>query len=187
MPNSKDPYRAAGYCYHKSLQGDPGVGFSIWIGDDPPDDPPRIPFVGDVYQEISWEGFDHEGHQCALLQIVKFQMTGEHPDFGTLTISLDSTRPGVVASLRALDAGAKFPIVHTTRLHVIATASAIPGVLLQDQGPPLEFISEPSESWPPVDTVYRLGVPVKFEDRENPGTVLVSAGEGAVMVNSLRQ
>jgi hypothetical protein len=182
--NGLDPYEISALCGHKSLRGDARApGFAVWLGADPPaEEPEPIPFSGEVYQEISWEGIDSDGHQTAQLQIVRFHMSGEHPQFGWLSISLDTTRPGVVASLRAVQPGQKFPVVHTTRLHVTATAPALPDVLLQDQGPPLEFVSEPSPVWPPEDTIYRLAVPVHFEDRANPGPVAVTASSGAVLV-----
>lgn len=180
-----DPYRASAYCFHRSLAENKGAGFALWLGGTPPDDPQRIPFSGDVYQEISWEGLDSEGHQTAQLRIIKFQMVGEHPQLGTLNISLDTSRPGCVAFLKAQSAGHKYPVVHTTRLHVIATSSVLPGVLLQNRGTPLEFVADPSPIWPPEDTIYQLGVPVTFEDRENPGSVAASASTGSVSVSTM--
>jgi hypothetical protein len=112
-------------------------------------------------------------------------MVGEHPQLGTLNISLDTSRPGGVAMLEAQSPGQKYPVVHSTRLHVIATSSILPGVLLQNRGAPLEFVSEPSPVWPPEDTVYQLGVPVVFEDRENPGAAVAMASAGSVSVSTL--
>jgi hypothetical protein len=183
--STQDPYQASAYCFHRSLGENKGTGFALWLGDDQPDDPQRIPFSGDVFQEISWEGVDSEGHQTAQLRVVKFHMTGEHPQLGSLNILLDASRPGGVASLRAQSADEKYPVVHTTRLHVIATSSILPGVLLQNQGAPLEFVSDPSPTWPPEDTIYRLGVPVTFEDRQNPGTPTATASTGSVSVSAV--
>jgi hypothetical protein len=181
-----DAYKAAAYCFHRSLGQNKGTGFALWLGETPPDDDPqRIPFSGDVYQEITWEGVDSDGFQSAQLRIIKFQMTGEHPQLGTLVVSLDTSRPGGVALLKAQSAGQKYPVVHTTRLHVIATSSVLPGVLLQNRGAPLEFVAEPSPVWPPEDTVYELGVPVVFEDRENPGPPAATASAGSVSVSTV--
>jgi hypothetical protein len=182
-----DPYRASAYCFHRSLAENKGSGFGLWAGEEPPSDPERIPFSGDVYQEITWEGTDSAGRQCAQLRIVKFQMIGDHPDLGRLNISLDTSRPGCVATLAALSPGEKYPVIHTTRLHVVATSSIIPGILLQNRGVPLEFVSEPSEVWPPEDTIYELGVPVVFEDRQNPGPALATASAGSVSVGALSE
>jgi hypothetical protein len=184
-----NPYIDSTLCAHVSGADDKGSGFALWPGEARPADADaeleRIPFNGDVYQEIVSEGFDSDGHQTALLQIVRFQMTGKHPDLGTLDISLDTSRPGGVANLRAVKAGQRFPVVHTTRLNVIATTPTLPGVVLQNKGAPLEFVSEPSPTWPPENTIYRLGVPVVFEDRGKPGHGAVTASEGSVTVSSL--
>lgn len=182
-----DPYRASAYCFHRSLAENKGTGFGLWVGEEPPPDPERIPFSGDVFQEITWEGVDSEGRQTAQLKVVKFQMVGEHPDLGTINISLDTSRPGCVASLQAQVPGEKYPVVHTTRLHVVATSSILPGVLLQNRGGPLEFVAEPSEVWPPEDTIYELGVPVVFEDRQNPGAAIATASAGSVSVGALNR
>lgn len=109
-------------------------------------------------------------------------MVANHPDFGKLTISHDLSRPGTLATLRATSPGAKFPVVHTTRLHITAVSTALPGVILQNAGPPLEFKSDPLSEWPPKDRIYKLQTIVNFEDRRDPGMALLSATDGAVLV-----
>lgn len=180
-------YQGSSLCPHVSGADDKGSGFALWPGETRPEsvETERIRFDGDVYQEITWQGLGQDGHQLAHLEIVRFQMVGKHPELGTLSVSLDTSRPGGVAFLRAESVGKKFPVIHTTRLHIVATTPMLPGVVLQNQGPPLEFVSEPSATWPPENTIYRLGVPIPFEDRQKPGTRVATASEGTVMVNAL--
>lgn len=148
----------------------------------PPANAMPVQFVGEVYQEITWQGTDHAGFRAAILQIVRFHMVADHPDFGRMTFTHDTSRPGTSATLRSVAVGQKFPVVHTTRLHVTAVAAAHPSVILQNAGEPLEFKSEPLTEWPPADTIYKLRTVVRFEDRRNPGPVLLSASDGAVLV-----
>jgi hypothetical protein len=185
MAKVKDPYKILPYCPHRPdkdvlKRGDPAA-IKVSAGDDD-DDPGPMDFAGDVYQEIIREGVDDEGRQFAELGVVRFLMVGPHPKLGDLTVTLDASRPGVVGLLRAVKPRSKFPVVHTTRIHVIATASEVPGLVLQNQGPPLKFVSDPLKEWPPHNAVYRLTAKVRFEDRANPGDVVATASDGPVLV-----
>src|SRR6185436_13307883 len=126
-------------------------------------------FRGETCQSVINQGIDPSGFLVATLQITSFEMTTNHPVFGKLDVRLDTSRP-VLSELRGTVPGPDAPVVHTTRLHVIATTPNLPGVVLQSQGAPLEFISAPSDDWPPVQNTYTLPVPVVFEDRAHPGT-----------------
>lgn len=193
MNDDFDPYAIHPMCGHMDKRqqsyvlrdGTEVPAYFLYTGESEPDKPDFIQFLGDVYQEISWEGFDEEGHQVADLAIIRFLMRAEHPHFGDLYITHDNSRPGGLATLRSVDPGKKFPVIHTTRLHVIATASKLPGVILQNQGSPLEFISDLLDQWPPEDTVYRLRVGVSFEPRSNPGVVVMRTNAGAALVGHL--
>jgi hypothetical protein len=189
MPET-DPYAINPMCSHRDAMiaetqlsdGTRAKPFFLYAGNVEPREAEPIQFFGNVYQEITWEGTDDKGYQAAELEVVHFNMTAEHPQFGKLTITIDASRPGGSATLRAVNRGSKFPVIHTTRLHVTAVSSAMPNVILQNQGPPLEFKSEPLSVWPPVNTIYTLRTKVQFEDRRNPGQVFVTASAGAVMV-----
>ena len=185
-----DPYDVHIMCAHASgadtiyvlADGTRAKPFFLYVGVKPPKNAAPTQFIGEVYQEITWQGLDANGHRLAELQVVRFNMTADHPDFGKLTISHDHSRPGTSATLRALQPGKKYPVVHTTRLHVTAVSSALPGVILQNSGPPLEFKSDPLSEWPPKDRIYKLQTVVNFEDRRAPGKALLSATDGAVRV-----
>ena len=185
-----DPYEAHIMCGHKDAlksvyhmaDGTKAKPFFLYTGAKPSKTAKPVQFLGEVYQEITWQGLDSNGYRIAELQVVRFHMTADHPDFGRLTISHDLSRPGTSATLRALQPGQKFPVVHTTRLHITAVSTALPGVLLQNAGSPLEFKSDPLLEWPPKDRIYKLQTLVNFEDRRRPGTALLSATDGAVLV-----
>jgi hypothetical protein len=141
-----------------------------------------LDFSGSIHQEITEQGVDSEGHSYAKLQVTSFQMTANHPLFGRIQLSLDTTRPGAVSTLRSVNPGSDFPVIHTTRLYVTGVADSLPGVVLQSQGDPVEFVGNPSNTWPPTANVYTLQKNVVFEDRAHPGTALITACAGAVGV-----
>jgi hypothetical protein len=186
-------YNVAGACFHRDRvqfaefvrrTGTPAKPFFLYAGDRKSRDAEPIQFVGQVIQEVVWQGLREDGHHGADLATVYFNMTAEHPQFGTLTIAYDASRPGGGATLRAVERGKPFPVIHTTKLHVIAVSSALPGLVLQNQGPPLRFISSPSPQWPPENTIYTLKVKVRFEDRYNRGPVVINASAGSALVGS---
>ncbi len=187
-----EPYDAHIMCTHSDAaistytmaDGTRAKPFFLFKGAKLPKSAKPVQFFGEVYQEITWQGIDPAGHPVAELQVVRFSMTADHPEFGRLTISHDLSRPGTLATLRAQRPGKKYPVVHTTRLHVTAVSSALPGVILQNAGPPLEFKSDPLDEWPPKDRIYKLQTIVQFEDRRSPGTALLSATDGAVLVGT---
>ena len=146
----------------------------------------ELQFFGEVYQEIQWEGIDEDGRQVAELAIVKFHMAAQHPQLGALDLSLDGTRPGNVGQLRAANPGQKFPVVHTSRLHVIASVAAQPGMVLQSAGPAMTFTSEPLMTWPPEDNIYRLATRVDFEPRLGKGPPVISTTPGGAIVGRVR-
>ena len=139
-------------------------------------------FDGEICQVITNQGIDQDGHPFAELEVTSFEMLGMHPVFGKLTITLDESRPGAASTLRSVNPGADFPVTHVTRIHVNAVAENLPGIVLQNQGPPLEFTSQPLASWPPTMNTYDLPVAVPFEDRDNPGMALITACPGSVTV-----
>lgn len=185
-----DPYDAHIMCAHKDAMksvyvladGTRAKPFYLFTSTKLPKSAKPVQFLGEVYQEITWQGVDSAGYRIAELQVVRFSMAADHPEFGRLTIAHDLSRPGTMATLRAQQPGKKFPVVHTTRLHVTAVSTSLPGVILQNAGPPLEFKSDPLDEWPPKDRIYKLQTVVQFEDRRSPGIVLLSATDGAVLV-----
>ena len=187
---NSDPYDARIMCAHRDARGSvfqladgsTAGPFYLYVGRSVTSGATPVQFVGEVYQEITWQGVDPAGYRVAELEVVRFNMAADHPHFGRLTISHDHSRPGTMATLRATLIGAKFPVVHTTRLHITAVSSALPGVILQNAGPPIEFKSDPLPEWPPKDRIYKLQTVVEFEDRRNPGVALLSASDGAVLV-----
>lgn len=193
--NKIDPYDIHPMCYHRDAlrrssftlhDGTVVEALHMYTGAEEPDKPEYIQFFGDVYQEIVSEGIDDNGFQWAELAVVRFNMTAKHPNMGELVISYDSSRPGNRATLRAVDSGRKFPAVHRTRMHVTATASTIPGTILQNQGAPLDFLSDQLDEWPPTESVYRLAVKVPFELRQKPGTIVVTSNAGAALVGEVK-
>ena len=156
--------------------------FFLLVGNERPETATPIQFVGNVCQEVTWQGIDHEGYHSAELAIVHFLMTANHPRFGRLTIVHDTSRPGGFGRIRAVNRGKPFPIIHTTRLHVTAVADELPGTVLQNEGPPLEFISEPSSQWPPENAVYTLQVNVNFQNRRDRAPMQITATSGSVLV-----
>lgn len=188
-----DPYEARVMCTHRDARAaqvfhlaDGTIARPFYLYNiDLPSDTEPVQFIGQVYQEITWQGLDDEGYRAAELAVVHFNMTADHPQFGKLTITHDTSRPGTGATLRSLRPQEKFPVIHSTRLHVTAVSSLLPGTILQNAGPPLEFRSEPLTSWPPEETIYKLRTWVHFEDRRNPGRVFVTASDGAVLVGGL--
>ena len=185
-----DPYESRIMCGHRDAMqptytmadGSKAKPFFLYTGAHPLSGARPVQFLGEVYQEITWQGLDSLGYRVAELQVVRFNMVADHPIFGKLTISHDLSRPGTSATLRGTTPGNKFPVVHTTRLHVTAVSTALPGVILQNAGPPLEFKSDPLAEWPPRDRIYKLQTVVDFEDRRSPGIALLSATDGAVLV-----
>jgi hypothetical protein len=187
-PATPDPYAAHPMCMHKDRQFYPAEvqsrvpPFVIYAGRAPTEADTELQFSGEVYQEIQWEGVDDSGRQIAELAIVKFHMQAKHPVFGEIDISLDATRPGNIARLNAVTPGQKFPVIHTTQLHVVATVSTQPGMVLQSAGPALTFKSEPLSEWPPKENIYRLATKVDFEPRFNKGVVVMSSTPGGAIV-----
>lgn len=151
-----------------------------------------VEFAGDVFHEIACEGIYDEklgvydvGTQWAELNIVRFSMSARHSALGDLAISLDNSRSGSRASLRAVTPNAKFPVLHRTRLFITATVSAMPGVILQNRGAPLFIQSDHLDQWPPVDSLYRLNVKVPLERRDRPGKVVITLNPGAMRVGRI--
>jgi hypothetical protein len=146
-----------------------------------------IRFVGEVYQEVTWQGVDEEGYYMAELMVVRFNMTSDHPQLGHLIINVDASRPGNKGSLKSVNPGNPFPVIHTTCLHVTATSSVLPGEVLQNYGPPLCFVSDPSPSWPPIQTIYTLPVNVQFQSRRVRGPAVATVSRGSVLVGTTEQ
>lgn len=151
-----------------------------------------VEFVGDVFHEIVCEGIYDErlgvyapGTQWAELNVVRFSMLTKHPALGDLVISLDNSRSGSRASLRAVTPNAKFPVLHRARLFITATASAMPGVILQNRGAPLFVHSDHLDQWPPADSLYRLNVKVPLERRDRPGEIVITLNPGAMRVGQV--
>jgi hypothetical protein len=140
----------------------------------------EILFLGQVYQEVEFEGADSNGYQFANLRLVYFGMEGIHPRYGKIKIAHDTQRSGTFGRLLAATAGSKFPVIHTTYLNVLAVAENLPGIILQNKGAPLTFVSEPLTRWPPDQTLYYLNTDVDFEERANPGPVVMTARQAVV-------
>jgi hypothetical protein len=164
------PYQKSSTCPHASLEaagrlladGQLARPFFLYPGEQESAATSPIQFQGQVCQDITWQGVDQDGHHVALLAIVHFVMIADDPNFGRLTIVHDALRPGSVGFLRSVAPGEEFPVIHTTRVHVTAFSDALPGVVLQNRGMPLEFVGEPSSSWPPKDVVYTLKVNISL-------------------------
>jgi len=187
------PYKLSSACVHSDRlkfedfvrrTGVSAKPFFLYAGDKRARDAEPVQFVGQVIQEVVWQGLRKDGHYGADLAIIYFNMTADHPQFGTLNIAYDASRPGGEATLRAVERGKEFPVIHTTRLHVIALSSAFPGLVLQNQGSPLQFISSPTSEWPPKNNIYKLKVKIGFEDRYNRGPVIINASAGSALVGS---
>jgi hypothetical protein len=144
--------------------------------------PIEIEFLGSVYQEVVHEGVDSNGFQFAELRIVYFVMEGQHPNYGKLRISHDNTRPGTRGVVKSTVGGQKFPAIHTTYLNVVGVADKVPGVLLQNAGAPLVFVSAPMNDWPPVENIYRLTTAVEFEARYDPGRAVMNISPAIVKI-----
>lgn len=151
-----------------------------------------VEFAGDVFHEIVCEGiYDKKlgvydvGTQWAELNVVRFSMSAKHSTLGYLAISLDNSRSGSRASLRSVTPNAKFPVLHRTRLFITATASAMPGVILQNRGAPLFIQSDHLDEWPPVDNIYRFNVKVPLERRDRPGEIVITFNPGAMRVGRI--
>lgn len=158
--------------------------FTIGLAGASADAAVEVEFLGNVYQEIVHEGTDANGFAFAQLRVVFFSVWGDHPTLGRLHIMQDNSRPGTYATILASEAGKAFPAVHTTYLNVVAYSENMPGMVLQNRGDPLMFVSEPMQSWPPANNIYRLGMAIDFENRANPGASLINVGKAAVYVES---
>lgn len=189
-----DPYKIHILCGHINplgrlvlTSGKVVPPFTISPGDTPKPDEPALQFVGQVYQEIQWEQIDDEGRQIAELAVVKFHMSAKHPVYGAIDVTLDHTRPGNFGRLCAVTPGKKFPVVHTTSLHVIATIESQPDVILQNEGPAMRFVSDELPVWPPEENVYRLPTKVGFEPRHSKGSIFMTSNEGGAIVGKIRR
>jgi hypothetical protein len=145
---------------------------------------PPIEFLGSVYQEIEHEGVDSNGFQFAHLRVVHFSVWGDHPTLGRLHIMHDNSRPGTYARILATERDSQFPAIHTTHLNITAYSEKIPGMILQNRRLPLTFVSEPMTSWPPTSNIYRLGMAIEFENRNQPGATVLTVNQAAVYVES---
>lgn len=148
-------------------------------------------FTGDLFFEIVSQGVYEEklnvyeaGTHWAELVVVRFNMTGTHPILGEISIQLDESRSGSRASIRSIKADSKFPIWNRARLFVTATASAMPGAILQNRGAPLFLHSDALTQWPPRDALYRFDVKVPLEYRNRPGEVVATFNPGAMRITS---
>ena len=184
------PYQKSSTCPHSSLRverrrlsdGSEASPFYIYPDENEVLRSEPIQFTGEVCQDIVWQGLDADGHYAAQLADVRFVMTAQDPNLGHLSIVHDATRPGGFGRLRSLERGKEFPVLHTTRVHVTAVSSAMPGVVLQNHGLPLKFVAQPSMDWPPKEVIYTLMFKIKFEVRLHPGQILVTATAGSVVV-----
>jgi hypothetical protein len=140
-------------------------------------------FVGDVEQRVTWQAVV-DGIHIAILEIVSFHMSAEHPELGKLNISYDLTRKPDWGMLWSVAPGLRFPAIHTTVLNVTATCEKFPELILQNQSPSLVFQSEEILQWPPEKNIYKLQVPVVFENRNDPGVPLFLASDGGVYVGN---
>jgi len=144
-----------------------------------------IEVVGDIFHEIVSEGIYDEGIHWAELSVVRFNMSTKHPTLGDIVISIDHSRPPSRANLNSVNPNAKFPVVHRTRLHIIATASEMPGVILQNQGLPLYVQSDHLNEWPLTDNIYRLNFRVPLERRDQSGDVVITLNGGAIRMGKV--
>jgi len=143
----------------------------------------EIEVLGQVYQEIVQESVDSNGFQFAQLRVVLFCVEGDHPVYGRMQILLDTSRPGTYGYLLATQPGEQYPVIHTTYLNVVAVAEKFPGLVLQNRGDPLMFVSDPLTAWPPDNNVYRLKLDVDFEPRANPGATILTARKAPVYLS----
>lgn len=139
-----------------------------------------ISLEGDLYHEMWGEGIYDEGIQWAELRLVRFGFKTHHPEFGDIVVSSDASRSACRVSLCSAGPGAKFPAMHRARFHLTATASNLPGVILQNQGVPIFLESDALYEWPPTEAIYRFKFQVPFERRDNPGEVLFLLNPGAM-------
>ncbi|MGH6787443.1 MAG: hypothetical protein ACREBO_11475 [Novosphingobium sp.] len=158
--------------------------FAIGLAGAAADSAIEVEFLGNVYQEIEHEGVDSNGFQFAQLRVVFFSVWGDHPTLGRLHIIHDNSRPGTYARILGCEQGKQYPAIHTTHLNVVAYAENMPGMILQNRGKPLTFVSEPMAVWPPASNIYRLGMAIDFENRANPGDPLITVGKAPVYVES---
>lgn len=158
--------------------------FPMRFSDPAADAAVEVEFLGNIYQEIVHEGTDANGFAFAQLRVVFFSVWGDHPTLGRLHIMHDNSRPGTYATILASAKGNAFPAIHTTYLNVVAYSESMPGMVLQNRGDPLMFVSEPMQSWPPANNIYRLGMAIDFENRANPGVPFITVGQAAVYVES---
>jgi len=164
-------------CHHDiSIPITPGPVANCEPGTAPSD------FQGAVSEQVVYQGVGADGHPFAQLKTTSFEVETDHPVYGHIHISLDPSRP-IASSLWSQSEGGDYPVVHTTRLNVTAVAENLPGIVLRNQQP-IEFVGKPTDSWPAPSNVYTLQSNVVFEDRDNPGPVLVTACAGQVGVST---
>lgn len=144
---------------------------------------------GDYYCEINGQGVYEDklnvyeaGTYWAELFVVRFNMWTTHPELGDMSIQLDDSRTGSRASLRSVRADARFPILNRARMFLTATASAMPGVILQSRGAPSFLHSDELAAWPPRDAYYRFDMRVPLERRDSPGDIVATINPGAMRI-----
>lgn len=161
----------------------------IYLNDGAPPDRAYLEVSGDYFCEINGEGIYEEklnmyeaGTHWAELQVIRFNMWTSHPKLGDISIQIDESRAGSRASIRSINADTKYPIWNRARFFITATASAMPGVILQNRGAPLFLHSDALMQWPPRDALYRFDVRVPLERRDRPGDIVATINPGAMLI-----
>lgn len=138
---------------------------------------------GDLFHEMRAEGVYDEGLQWAEMNMVRFSFRTTHSKLGDIFITADHTRSTSRAYLFSLNGDNKFPFLHRSRVHLTATASNLPGVVLQNQGVPIFLESDELDEWPTKDAIYRFKFQVPFVRRDNPDDVVIMLNPGAMRIS----
>ncbi len=161
----------------------------LYQDDGAPPDRAYLEVSGDYFCEINGQGIYEDklnmyeaGTHWAELQVIRFNMWTSHPKLGDISIQIDESRAGSRASIRSINADTKFPIWHRARMFLTATASAMPGVILQSRGAPSFLHSDKLTAWPPRDAYYRFDVRVPLERRDHPGDIVATINPGVMRI-----
>lgn len=164
----------------------------MYLGTDADSERTYLDVSGDYCCEIIGQGIYEEklnmyeaGTYWGELLTIRFNMWATHPELGEISLQLDESRRGSRGSIRSVTAETRFPLWHRSRIFMTATASKMPGVILQSRGAPPFLHSDKLANWPAKNGLFRFDARTPLERRDRPGEVVATINAGALFLNQV--
>jgi hypothetical protein len=115
------------------------------------------------------------------LTILGYTATGEHPEWGRVTLDCDFSQRVEASSLVPNPGVEGLPATQTMRIPMSMTSDRLPGEVLHSRAPAV-LANESVTNWPPdPGSAYRLAEPVEFRDSDGAVRAVIQRSDTQIV------